>query len=77
MGQQKKLFSPPKDINQVLETSHLERLHPSLRENFVPLPEIHNSLTDEQLAEIFGGDWKALCDVIRLARKIVPENVDE
>ena len=77
MGQQKKPFAPPKNINQVLEANHLERLHPSLRANFVPLPEINNSLTDEQLAEIFGGDWKALHDVIRLARKIVPENVDE
>lgn len=77
MGQQKKPFAPPKNINQVLEINHLERLHPSLRANFVPLPEINSSLTDEQLAEIFGGDWKALHDVIRLARKIVPENVDE
>jgi hypothetical protein len=82
MGQQKKPFPPPKHIDQVLEvveveTDHLERLHPSLRANFVPLPEINSALTDEQLAEIFGGDWKALHDVIRLARKIVPENMDE
>lgn len=77
MGSQKKPFAPPKNIDQVLEANYLERLHPSLRANFVPLPEINSSLTDEQLAEIFGGDWKALYDVIRLARKIIPENVNE
>jgi hypothetical protein len=74
MGQQKKPIAPP---NQPIEGDHLARIHPSLKANFVPLPEINSSLTDKQLAEIFGGDWKALHDVIRLARKIVPENVDE
>ena len=77
MGQQKKPFVPPKNIDLVMEVDYLERLHPSLRANFVPLPETNSSLTDEQLAEIFGGDWKALHDVIRLARKIIPENVNE
>jgi hypothetical protein len=76
MGQQKKLFAPRKDINQILETNHIERLHPSLRANFVPLPEINNSLTDEQLAEIFGGDWKVLHDVIRLAPRVIQEGTD-
>jgi hypothetical protein len=38
----------------------------------VPLPEISNSLTNEQLAEIFGGDWNALRDVVRLARQATP-----
>ena len=74
MRQTKKPIASP---DRPIENNYLARIHPSLRVNFVPLPEINSALTDEQLAEIFGGDWKALHDVIRLARKIVPENVDE
>ena len=54
----------------------IERLHPSLRAKFVPLPEAGDALTDEQLAEIFGGDLAALRDVIRLIRHTVQEKVD-
>ena len=61
----------------VKENEYLDRLHPSLKAKFVPLPEANNVLTDEQLGEIFGGDWKALRDVVRLARQVVPENVEE
>lgn len=67
MGQPKKSFTPSKQSAQVVENNYLERLHPSLRAKFVPLPKATDLLTDEQLTEIFGGDWKALRDVIRLA----------
>jgi hypothetical protein len=76
MGQRKKPFTPSKQSAQVVENNYLERLHPSLRANFVPLPEVNNLLTDKQLSEIFGGDWKALRDVIRLAPLIVQESMD-
>ena len=55
----------------------IERLHPSLRAKFFPLPESGDALTDEQLAEIFGGDLTALRDVIRLVRQAAQENVDQ
>jgi hypothetical protein len=73
MGQRKKPIEPP---NQLIEGDHLARIHPSLKANFVPLPEINNSLTNEQLAEIFGGDWNALRDVVRLARQVTPESIE-
>ena len=51
------------------EADLVERLHPSLRAKFVPLPESGDTLTDEQLDQIFGGDLSALRDVIRLAQQ--------
>ncbi len=55
----------------------IDRLHPSLRAKFFPLPESGDALTDEQLAEIFGGDLNALRDVIRLIRQTAQKNVDQ
>ncbi len=43
-----------------------ERLHPSLRENYVALPPAGEALSDEQLAAVFGGDLRAIGDVLRL-----------
>lgn len=74
MGQQQKSIAAP---DQAKENNYLDRLHPSLKANFVPLPEANNMLTDKQLGEIFGGDWKALRDVVRLARQAVSENTDK
>ena len=54
----------------------VERVHPSLREKFIPLPKADDVLTDEQLAEIFGGDLKALRDVIKLAKYMVQDNTE-
>lgn len=45
-----------------------ERLHPTLRDNYIPLPEAGIKLTDEQVTMIFSGDLTALQDVIQFAR---------
>lgn len=73
MRQAKKPIASP---DQPIENNYLARIHPSLRVNFVPLPEVTNVLTDEELSEIFGGDWAALHDVVRLAYQTVLENID-
>lgn len=52
--------SEPFDIN---------RIHPSLRNKFVPLPDTSDDLTDEQLAEIFGGNHNTLGDIMRLIQQ--------
>ncbi len=44
----------------------MERLHPSLRNGFISLPGNNTPLTREQLKAIFGGDLKALREVIKL-----------
>ena len=46
-----------------------ERVHPSLRASFVPLPGVDIVLTDEQLDAVFGGDLEALRDMLRLVRQ--------
>jgi hypothetical protein len=46
-----------------------ERVHPSLRASFVPLPGVNTVLTDEQLDAVFGGDLDALRDMLRLVRQ--------
>lgn len=52
------------------ETADLiQRLHPTLRAKFVPLPTLDDTLTYEQLTQIFGGDLTALKDVVRLIHK--------
>ena len=54
-----------------------ERLHPSLRENYVALPPAGEPLTDEQLTSVFGGDLRAIGDVLRLGTvKRTDENID-
>lgn len=54
-----------------------ERLHPSLRENYVALPPAGEPLTDEQLTSVFGGDLRAIGDVLRLGIvKRTDENID-
>jgi len=55
-----KTSSEPFDIN---------RIHPSLRNKFVPLPDASDDLTDEQLAEIFGGNHNTLGDIMRLIQQ--------
>ncbi len=45
----------------------IERLHPSLRENFVLLPPAGTILTPKQLEAIFGGDLRGLRDLAQLA----------
>lgn len=50
-----------------------DRIHPSLRESFVPLPPVGTPLTDEQLKAIFNGDRKALRDLWRLSRITQPK----
>lgn len=47
----------------------MERLHPSLRESFVPLPPKGIRLTQKQLDAVFAGDLRALRDLVRLAYK--------
>jgi hypothetical protein len=74
MGQKKASVTAP---DRAGRSDILSRIHPALRENFVPLPEINNALTDEQLASVFGGDWSALRDVMRLVRNNVPEKMDK
>ncbi|MEQ8678095.1 MAG: hypothetical protein RLP44_23175 [Aggregatilineales bacterium] len=76
MGKRKKSLMPSNQSQQDVENNYLDRLHPSLRANFFPLPDASDLLTDEQLAEVFGGDWKALRDVIRLAPQNVQESMD-
>lgn len=76
MGKRKKPLMSSNQSQQDIENNYLDRLHPSLRANFVPLPDASDLLTDEQLAEVFGGDWKALRDVIRLAPQNVQESMD-
>jgi hypothetical protein len=49
----------------------VERLHPSLRTKFIPLPDASQMLTDEQLAQVFSGDLTALRDVARLIRQTI------
>jgi len=54
-----------------------ERLHPSLRENYVALPPAGEPLTDAQLTSVFGGDLRAIGDVLRLGIvKRTDENID-
>lgn len=69
MGQQKQPIA--------VKDEYLDRLHTSLRANFVPLPESTNMLTDEQLSEVFGGDWNAIRDIVRLAGQNIPDNLGE
>jgi hypothetical protein len=45
----------------------MDRLHPSLRENFVLLPPAGITLTPDQLAAIFGGDLRGLSALAQLA----------
>jgi hypothetical protein len=47
----------------------MERLHPSLRESFVPLPPVGTTLTQAQLDAVFAGDLRVLRDLARLAYK--------
>lgn len=47
----------------------VERLHPSLKESFVPLPPKGTRLTPQQLEAVFAGDLRALRDLARLAYK--------
>jgi hypothetical protein len=47
----------------------MERLHPSLKESFVPLPSKGTHLTPKQLEAVFAGDLRALRDLARLAYK--------
>jgi hypothetical protein len=47
----------------------IERLHPSLKESFVPLPPKGTRLTPIQLEAVFAGDLRALRDLARLAYK--------
>ena len=56
--------------------NQLERLHPALRTNFVPLPEAGETLTDEQLSAIFSGDLSAFRDVVQLVRHQIPKNTE-
>ena len=76
MARKKKAVSS-KNQQHSAKRDVLERLHPSLRAKFFPLPESGDALTDEQLSEIFGGDLTALRDVIRLIRQTAQENVDQ
>ena len=46
-----------------------ERLHPSLKESFVPLPPVGTRLSDDQLDAVFAGDLRVLRDLARLAYK--------
>jgi hypothetical protein len=47
----------------------VERLHPSLKESFVPLPPKGTRLTPQQLEAVFAGDLRALRDLARLVYK--------
>ena len=47
----------------------IERLHPSLKESFMPLPPSGIPLTQAQLAAVFAGDLRVLRDLARLAYK--------
>lgn len=44
----------------------INRLHPSLRDGFVSLPGGESMLTLEQLDAVFGGDRRALRDMVKL-----------
>lgn len=74
MGQKKASVAAPDRAGGI---DLLSRIHPALREDFVPLPEINNALNDDQLASVFGGDWSALRDLMRLVRNNVPEKMDK
>lgn len=54
---------------QSCEPFDINRIHPSLRNKFVPLPDASDALTDEQLAEIFGGNHNTLGDIMRLIQQ--------
>ena len=58
--------SPVKPSNEPFD---IERIHPGLRGKFTLLPDASDDLTDEQLAEIFGGNYKALGDIVRLIQQ--------
>jgi hypothetical protein len=57
------------NTHQPSEVKLAERVHPSLRASFVPLPGVDTVLTDEQLDAVFGGDLSALRDMLRLVRQ--------
>ncbi len=64
---QTKAHDATKDRNNKALQEIMERLHPSLRESFVPLPPAGTILTSQQLEAIFGGDLRGLRDLARLA----------
>ena len=48
------------------------QLHPSLRATFVSLPGRDSMLTPEQLDAVFGGDRRALRDMVKLVFQTPP-----
>ena len=76
MAQVKRRKKSPKKQQHTAIADLVQRVHPSLRAKFIPLPKPDDVLTDEQLAEIFGGDLKALRDVIKLAKYVVQDNTE-
>ena len=61
---------PSDQPNRLSKHDLVERLHPSLRTNFTLLPEAGETLTDGELAAIFGGDLSAMNDVLRLVQQV-------
>lgn len=73
---QRKPQTAPSDQSNILSKHDLiERLHPSLRIHFTPLPKAGDPLTDEQLAAIFCGDLSALNDLLCLVQQFEKINV--
>lgn len=64
---QSKVTTTAERGDNVINQEIAERLHPSLRENFVPLPQAGTILTLEQLEAIFGGDLRGLHALAQLA----------
>lgn len=65
---------PEADGCDTLVPQELEdRIHPSLRESFTPLPPVGTLLTDDQLNAVFSGDRRVLRDLWRLSHKNQPK----
>lgn len=61
--EQNQPMKPPKP------NDNLSRIHPDIRDKYIPLPDVKQKLTREQLRQIFSGDLNALTDIIRLIKK--------
>lgn len=55
-----------KEINSLQYAGNIDRLHPSLLDSFIKLPNDGTSLNPKQLSAVFGGDLRALRDITKL-----------
>lgn len=75
MGQQNKSAERSQHLDKT--SIYVDRVHPSLRTKFIPLPKPGETLTDEQLSALFSGDVNALRDVISLVQQQILEKTEK